>query len=186
MVHGNVLAGTTIRSSSDVVILGNLADASVHSGGHLEVHGAIAAGEQPVDIAGTVQASSIAVRRIMAGNLRITGEVRNCEVIASGDIDIARVIGGSLTAGGRISVAVAGDRDGTTTELWAGHRLDYGTQAAAAKLAERHHEAERDRLVAGVLGDPPALADRCESVAAGRVNGRRANDQSHASVRCFP
>ena len=147
VVHCNVLAGTTIRSSSDVVILGNLADASVHSGGHLEVHGAIAAGEQPVDIAGTVQASSIAVRRIMAGNLRITGEVRNCEVIASGDIDIARVIGGSLTAGGRISVAVAGDRDGTTTELWAGHRLDYGTQAAAAKLAERHHEAERDRLV---------------------------------------
>jgi serine/threonine protein kinase len=146
VVHGSVLAGASIRSRGDVVVLGDLDDAVVVSGGNLEVGGAITAGDQELTIAGDVIAARSFVRRIMAGSVRITGEARNCELLASGDISVGQVIGGALTAGGCIQVAVAGDRDGTTTELWAGHRLDYAHQVKSAKLAEQRHELERDRL----------------------------------------
>jgi len=40
--------------------------------------------------------------------------------------------------------------------------------------------------VAGVLGDTLSLADGGGGIAAGGVDGGRADDESHASVRCFP
>jgi uncharacterized protein (DUF342 family) len=52
VVRGNVLAGATISSTSDIVILGDLANAAIRAGGNLEVDGAITAGDQPIDIAG--------------------------------------------------------------------------------------------------------------------------------------
>jgi hypothetical protein len=95
-----------------------------------------------------VIAGGARVRRVMAGSLKITGEVRNCELMASGDISVGTVVGGTLTAGGSISAAVVGDRHGTTTELWAGHNLNYGQQNQLAKLEEARHDAERGRLLA--------------------------------------
>ncbi|HET6194687.1 MAG TPA: FapA family protein [Acetobacteraceae bacterium] len=95
----------------------------------------------------------------MAGSLRISGEVRNCDLTASGDIEVGRVVGGTLTAGGSITADTAGDRDGTTTELWAGHQLTYGQQAELAKLSEERHQAERSRLVADCKAIEDELAD---------------------------
>jgi hypothetical protein len=148
VVRGNVLAGASISSASDVVILGDLNDAKVITGGSLEVAGTIGEGGESLIAAGTVAAGSVRVRRIMAGNLRVAGEVRNCELLASGDISVGKVVGGSLTAGGSVEVGVAGDKDGTTTELWAGHNLSYAQQNELAKLEEARIDAERSRLMA--------------------------------------
>jgi DNA-directed RNA polymerase subunit F len=84
----------------------------------------------------------------MAGNLKISGEVRNCTLLASGDIQAARVVGGSLTAGGTVQVGTAGDKDGTTTELWAGHNLSYEQQNKLAKLEAERLDTQRSRLIA--------------------------------------
>ncbi|MBA3936798.1 MAG: DUF342 domain-containing protein [Planctomycetes bacterium] len=148
VIRGNVAAGASISSSSDVVVLGDLQDAKVISGGSLQVAGVIRGGDQPLTIAGCVSADGTEVRRIMAGSLRISGEVRNCELLATGDITVGRVVGGSLTAGGSVSVDVAGDGDGTTTELWAGHHLNYAQQAELARLADKCRSATRERLLA--------------------------------------
>jgi uncharacterized protein (DUF342 family) len=131
-----------------VVILGDLHDAHITAGGSLQVHGNIGPGQGTVTAGETLAAGSISIRRVMAGNLRISGTVSHCDLLASGDIVCERVVGGSLTAGGNVSVNTVGDRNGTNTELWAGHNLSYQDQSELVKLAEKRHNAERERLVA--------------------------------------
>ena len=161
VVHGSVLAGRRSQPRRCGGTRRPRRRARLVSGGDLEV-AAHNPGDQELTIAGNVIASRSAVRRIMAGSLRITGEARNCELLATGDISVGQVVGGSLTAGGCIRDAVAGDRDGTTTELWAGRRLDYAHQVDSARLAERRHEQERDRL----LVDRQAMASEITQVEA--------------------
>ena len=148
VVRGNVKAGAKISCTSDVVIVGDLEDAAITVGGSLEINGSIGPGDQEVVAGGTIIAGAANVRRIMAGNLKINGEARNCALLASGDIHVAKVVGGSLTAGGMVSVGTAGDKDGTTTELWAGHNLSYQQQNQLAKLEAERLDAERSRLIA--------------------------------------
>jgi serine/threonine protein kinase/uncharacterized protein (DUF342 family) len=148
VVRGNVKAGAKISCTSDVVIIGDLEDAAISVGGSLEINGSIGPGDQEVVAGGTLIAGAANVRRIMAGNLKISGEARNCALLASGDIQVAKVVGGSLTAGGSVSVGTAGDKDGTTTELWAGHNLSYQQQNQLAKLEAERLDAERSRLIA--------------------------------------
>lgn len=147
VVRGNVKAGAKITCTSDVVIVGDLEDAAVTVGGSLEINGSIGPGDQEILAGGTLMAGSVNVRRIMAGNLKISGEVRNCALLASGDIQVAKVVGGSLTAGGSVTIGTAGDKDGTTTELWAGHNLSYQQQNQLAKLDAERLDAERGRLI---------------------------------------
>ena len=148
VIRGSVQPGARIISASDVVILGDLNDAHITAGGSLQVQGNIGPGQKPVMAGETIAAGSISLRRVMAGNLRITGTVSHCDLLASGDIVCERVIGGSLTAGSNLTVNTAGDRNGTPTELWAGHNLSYQDQSELVKLAEQRHNAERERLVA--------------------------------------
>ncbi len=148
IVRGNVKAGASITCTSDVVVVGDLEDAAITVGGSLEICGSICAGDQDICVGGTIMAGAASVRRIMAGNLKISGEARNCALLASGDIQVAKVVGGSLTAGGTVSVGTAGDKDGTTTELWAGHNLSYQQQNQLAKLEAQRLDSERARLIA--------------------------------------
>jgi len=163
VVRGNVGAGAQIQSASDVVIMGDLADAEVHCSGSLQVAGMIESGESTIIAAEDVEAGGIAVRRVMAGGICVRGTVRNCELLATGDIEIDEVIGGALQAGGSIKVLRAGDETGSTTELWAGHHLDYEQQNEMAVVAERKLTMERSRLVARrkkISGELENLATR--------------------------
>ncbi len=147
VVRGNVKAGASITCKSDVVIVGDLEDAAITVGGSLEINGSIGPGDQEVTAGGTIMASAASVRKIMAGNLKISGEARNCALLASGDIQVGKVVGGSLTAGGTVNVGTAGDKDGTTTELWAGHNLSYQQQNKLAKLEAERLDSDRSRLI---------------------------------------
>jgi serine/threonine protein kinase/uncharacterized protein (DUF342 family) len=148
LIRGNVCDGAKITSTSDVVILGNVGNASITVGGALEVSGTIEAGDQPIIAGGSVSAEGVRLRHVMAGNLRITGEVRGAQLLTSGDIEIGSVIGGTLTAGGEIHVDSAGDKIGTVTEMWAGHNLSYEQQSKLLKLQTQHLDSERTRMIA--------------------------------------
>ncbi|TVR41120.1 MAG: DUF342 domain-containing protein [Planctomycetota bacterium] len=147
VVHGSVRAGARISCSNDVVIEGDLEDASVDAGGSIEVQGNVLPGGAPVIGVDAMAVQGSVQRRVVAGNLRVAGKVEHCELVATGDITAQQVIGGSVTAGGSVRVAYAGDDLGTTTELWAGRNLPYDDQERLARLAERRLAAERNRLV---------------------------------------
>ena len=147
VVRGNVLPGARITSSADVVILGNLQDASIAAGGNLEVAGAIGAGTSTIEVAGAVHANGSGDRRICAGSIRIAGEIRNCELVASGDIDVGSVVGGTLIAGGSVTLESAGQADGVPTVVWAGHCQQFSEEGKMMKLAERKGEVIRERIL---------------------------------------
>lgn len=147
VIRGSVKAGASITTSSDVVIMGDLEDATINAGGSIEVDGRINAGA-PIAAAGAVVAhGGSCSRTIMAGSVRIEGEIRDCELRATGDVSVKRIIGGSITAGGNLRVEVAGDADGTTTFLWAGRHLTFSEEAKLAKLAAAHADCERSRVM---------------------------------------
>jgi serine/threonine protein kinase len=146
VIRGSVLSGASITSSSDVVVMGDLEDAAITAGGNIEVDGRIGAG-QPIAAGGMIVAKESENRTIMAGSLRIEGEVRNCELRATGDINVRRICGGGITAGGNVRVETVGDADGTTTVLWAGHHLTRAEEGKIAELAAKRADAERSAIM---------------------------------------
>ena len=147
IVRGDVEDGVEVDSGSDVVIMGDLKNAKIRTSGSVIVDGKIGTGDEDIIAAGEIEADGIEVRRVMAGSVCIRGEVRNCELIATGDIEVDRVIGGRLCAGGMIKALDAGDDTGVTTELWAGHNLDYGEQKEMAVVEEKRLEQKRKAVI---------------------------------------
>ncbi len=148
VVHGSIQAGASVETASDVVVLGDIHDARVIAGGNIEVDGQILSGEAGVMAGGLVTACGTRLRRIMAASVRIAGLVEASEVIATGSITAHRVMGGSLTAAGDITVDLAGDRHGGSTTLWAGHHLALDQHLSIADLEARRLAGERERLLA--------------------------------------
>ena len=146
VVRGNVMKGCQLASTSDIVIVGDVSDAKISAGGDLEVRGGIAAGDE-IRVAGTVVAADVVNRKILAGNIRISGTLRGCDLTATGAIIADAVVGGSLAAGGDITVGTLGDSSGIPTVLWAGHHLSLDRQSDLIKLEEARHEAKRRTLV---------------------------------------
>ncbi|NRA40475.1 MAG: DUF342 domain-containing protein, partial [Planctomycetes bacterium] len=150
IVHGDVADDVEIESGSDVVIMGDLKNAHIRTSGSLIVDGAIESGDNDIMAVGTIEADSISIRRVMAGSVCIRGEVLNSDLVATGDISVDSVVGGRLCAGGNISALTVGDDHGITTELWAGHHLDYAEQKEMAVLQERSITVKRDRFMGQV------------------------------------
>lgn len=147
IIRGSVRPGASVQGGSDVVVLGDVHDARIVAGGSVQIEGMLLRGEAEVVAGGIVTALGTRSRRIMAGSLRVDGEVRGSEIIVTGSVVARRVVGGSVTAAGDITLDYAGDRDGTTTELWAGHHLSLQHQMAVAELSARRLALERDRLL---------------------------------------
>jgi serine/threonine protein kinase len=172
VVRGSVRAGAVIRTTSDVVVCGDLADAAITAGGCLQVTGQVGGSGGEVVVGGTLEAGALAAGTVLAGSVRIHGEVRNCAIVATGDVAIDRIIGGCVTAGGVVQVVEAGDALGTTTELWAGHSLAAADQHRIAAAAAARHEAERNRLVGAatrIAGEIDAIAQARSRIDAARV-----------------
>jgi uncharacterized protein (DUF342 family)/tRNA A-37 threonylcarbamoyl transferase component Bud32 len=148
VIEGSVLAGARISTTNDVIITGDVADAHIETGGTIQVSGAIVPGDRPLVAAGGIEAGSMEGRQVIAGCVRIHGTVTGGEIIANGAIHADRIVGGRLVAAGTVTVGSAGDRDGSTTELWAGRNLALSEQARLAKLTDARLEADRLRVVA--------------------------------------
>ncbi len=148
VIEGSVLAGARICTTNDIIITGDIADAHIETGGMLQVSGAIIPGERPLVAAAGIEAGSLEGRQVIAGCVRIRGTMTGGEIIANGAIEVERIVGGRLVASGTVTVGSAGDRDGTTTELWAGRSLALAEQARLAKLTDSRLESDRLRVVA--------------------------------------
>jgi uncharacterized protein (DUF342 family) len=147
VVRGTVKKGASITSSSDVVIMGDLEDAVITAGGNVEVDGAVGEGP-PIEAGGALVLRGVSEgRTLMAGSLKIEGEVRNCELRATGDVRVRKLVGGAITAGGNVSIDSAGDGDGASTVVWAGHHLTRAEEAKLAELAAKHADVERSRVM---------------------------------------
>lgn len=147
VIRGSVRAGASITSSSDVVIMGDLEDAVINAGGNIEVDGKIVAGAPLAAGGAVVGRGGGNSRTIMASSVRIEGEIRDCDIRATGDVTVKRIVGGSITTGGNLRVEVAGDVDGTTTFLWAGRHLTYSEEAKLAQLSAARADSERSRIM---------------------------------------
>lgn len=147
VVRGSVLPGARVSAAGDVVVLGDLHDAVIEAGGCVEVAGDICAGSEAVRSGGEVVVGGHVRRQVIAGALRIAGALEHCQVAATGGVEVHRVVGGAVVAGGDIRADHAGDALGTTTELWAGHQPGLEAQDQVAALAERAVAAERKRLL---------------------------------------
>ena len=146
IVRGSILAGASVASTSDIIVIGDVADACISAGGDIEIRGTIGAGQE-LRAAGTVLANDVSERKILAGNIRIRGTLTNCEITATGAIIADKVIGGSLAAGGDITVSSVGNSDGASTVLWAGHHLALDRHSELIRLDEARHAAKRQRIV---------------------------------------
>jgi hypothetical protein len=159
VVRGNIQDGAKISSRRDVVVLGNLGNAAISTGGSLSVSGSILPGDQPIMVGGELSAAGSQGRNLVAASVNISGEAKDCDIQASGDVLIRRVIGGKIAGGGSITVEIAGDADGTVTELWAGHALSPEQQLHLAQLVEARQSTERTRLLDEVKTIETELAD---------------------------
>jgi uncharacterized protein (DUF342 family) len=146
VVRGSVLPGARITTTSDVVIQGDLHDAVISAGGHVEVTGTIAAGDD-LRSGGTVLAGNIDGRRVLAGSVKVTGTLRNCQLVATGDITAEAIVGGSVSSGGSIRVRQVGDEEGTPTVLWAGHHDSLDRRSDDFRQVEMGHQQAREELV---------------------------------------
>ncbi len=159
VVRGNIQDGAKISSRRDVVVLGNLGNAAITTGGSLSVSGSILPGDQPIVVGGELSAAGSQGRNLVAASVNISGEAKDCDIQASGDVMIRRVVGGKVAGGGSITVEIAGDADGTVTELWAGHALSPEQQLHLAQLVEARQSSERTRLLGEVKTIETELAD---------------------------
>ena len=147
VVRGNLKAGAVIQGSGDVLIVGDIEDAEVHCGGNLQVAGTIKEGTRPIETVGEVHATDIDHRRITAHVVRIDGEIRHCEIEASGDVRAGRIVGGSVSACGAIQAEALGDGDGTVTLLWAGCQREAGQEGQRLRKEEARIETARQQML---------------------------------------
>jgi hypothetical protein len=131
----------------------------VNAGGDIDIRGDIGDGRE-LRAGGTVTATSASNRRILAGNIRISGVLRDCELTSTGSIEVGRVVGGSLAAGGDIRCQTIGDAQGTPTTVWAGHHLCLERETELVRLVEARCESKRQAL----LSEGSALMSRQEDL----------------------
>lgn len=167
-VHGDVIAGMSVKVTGDVIIRGTLEAAHIEAGGNVAVGGGIighadarpGANHLPADTAvvrckGSVQALFVENAHIEAGDsIFIDRSSRQCELIALNDIVVGKVgsknsqiIGGVTQAKHMIRAQVMGAASGVKTRLQVG--MDpYAEEVIAhkQKLVQRKTE-EFDKVV---------------------------------------
>lgn len=171
IVRGSVLPGARITTTSDVVIQGDLHDAVITAGGHVDVSGTIGPGDD-LRASGTVVAGAVDGRRILAGNIRVNGTLRNSQLVATGDVVAEAVVGGLVSAGGNIRVRQVGDETGVPTVLWAGHHDSLDRRSDEYRQVEKSHLEAREALVKRSQG----LARTAEELG---IREQRLNLQQH-------
>ncbi len=145
LVEHDVVQGARIEASGDIEIMGFAEPANIVCGGTLFVHGAIMGGEgHTIRVKGGVRARLIAGADIEAGgDIEVEREIVNSHVKTGGKVQMphGRLVGGTLTAHGGVSVGQLGSPGAIRTDLVVGE--DYQLKAEievrdkrASELAE--------------------------------------------------
>ena len=148
VVRGSISSGAHLAAAGDLVVTGDIEDAHLQIGGSIEVQGSIKAGGDPVACGESLTVRGDVERRALAGSVKIDGALVSCDVAAGGDVSVGTVVGGTITAGGSIQALRAGDENGATTHLWAGHLAAHNDRVLLDELTEKRLAGEARRAAA--------------------------------------
>ena len=86
IVRGSVRHGAHFESAGDLVVGGDIEDATLNIGGSIEVQGSILPGSDAVACGESLVVRGDVQRRILAGSVTIEGALYSCDVAANGDV----------------------------------------------------------------------------------------------------
>jgi len=125
LVHGNVLAGFSIRAKGDIVVEGVVEGANLHAGGHIILKRGIQGMDRGVLIAnGNVISRFIESATVEAGGYVSADAIMHSTVSAKGDITVdgkkGFITGGTIRSGSMVSAKTIGSSMGTATSIEVG------------------------------------------------------------------
>ena len=152
MIHGDVPDGVRVSSSVGIIVMGNVGDAELTTGGDCRVHGRLNGGEQQVQAAGHVHCESVGACTLIAGRLTVDEEIDGAKAVVLGNCTARHVKSGSVVAAGDIRLheaGITGDDDSVAdgVDLWAGHHVPIAIERELNQLQEKKLVAERGRMV---------------------------------------
>jgi uncharacterized protein (DUF342 family) len=148
-VAKNVCDRFKIKATGSVEVRGLIEAATVHCDGDLMAHNGIASREAgQLTVGGQLNARYLnAVKGQIAGPLRVQREVFNSELEVDGVVEVTQgaIIGGTLTAGGKVEVGTLGSDGGARTCLILGitPRLDRKLQQLDQMMSQYQQRLDR-------------------------------------------
>ena len=122
LIQGNVFAGVTVKTTGNITVNGHVETACLIAGKDVILkNGMQGSGNGVIRAGGNVMARFLEQAKVYAGNGVNTGAILNCEVESGHSVEIVgnrgTIIGGTVMAVERISVASIGNRAGVSTQL---------------------------------------------------------------------
>lgn len=125
LVHGNVLAGFTIKAKGDIVVEGVVEGANLRAGGHIILKRGIQGMDRGILKAnGNVISRFIESATVEAGGYVSADAIMHSNVSAKGDITVdgkkGYITGGTIRSGSMVSAKTIGSSMGTATNIEVG------------------------------------------------------------------
>jgi len=146
VVTGDIKAGFSLKSSSDVVVMGVIEDSRVSVRGNLSVRGGILPGRLRVKAHGNVIARYITGREVKGRDFEVAGSIRHSRILATGNVTVKEIIAGRLIAAGTLTCEMLGGAEDQRTQVQVG--IDPYEEALflAAQQEQGRHAREVVRL----------------------------------------
>lgn len=125
LVHGNVLAGFTIKAKGDIVVEGVVEGATLYAGGHIILKRGIQGMDRGILRAnGNVISRFIESATVEAGGYVTADAIMHSNVSAKGDVTVegkkGYITGGTIRSGTQVTARTIGSAMGTATNLEVG------------------------------------------------------------------
>jgi uncharacterized protein len=171
LIRGDIKEGFTVKSASDIQVLGVIEDARVSAQGNLVVRGGILPGRHRVKAHGDIVARYITGREVKGHHFRVVTSIRSCQLLASGDVSAREIMAGHLTVAGNVTCEMLGSSDEQRTVIEVG--LDPYAQALYELAKQEQGKVaesvallkERCRLLAHRITEQEAKPDTQELLA---------------------
>lgn len=156
VVHGNVLAGFSIRAKEDVTILGIVEAADITSGGNVFIKGGIKGNDRgKILCRGELITSFIESGVVEShGNLRVNTSIVNSTIICHGIISMGQkkgqIVGGEVLAARGIKCREAGSKFGVNTVLTIGDKSLVRKKLEDLELEVKEIEGEYQQILSGM------------------------------------
>lgn len=136
-IKGDVIAGFSIKSATDVTVKGVIEDARISVRGNL-VCGGILPGKHRVKTHGDLTTKHVTGREVKCRNLEVASDVRGSTVYATGNVKVKLLVSSTVQCGGSAVIDDLGHPD----ELGGIVQVGMNPLAIALwRLAAREHEA---------------------------------------------
>lgn len=170
MIKGDIKKGFSVKTTSDLTVMGVIEDARVSAQGNITVSGGILPGEKRVKAHGDLVARYISGREVKARNITATTAITASRLLATGDIGAKELIAGWSRCAGNVVCDLLGNEGGQKT------LVEVGTNPFEEALFEG---AQRElKRLEGLL---PSMKDHCK-VVAHKLDKAEPGSEEHVDV----